>query len=116
LKPDKDKPGVGIEILPPDMAYPLVIMAFVLLGAFVFGLMPENNITYFIQIFLVLYGLAMAFELVTFIFFVTTRSIYEEAKEERQKEEHPHERSGAQIDSDKKTDKIDVVENDRTRH
>ncbi|HAT2867620.1 TPA: hypothetical protein I8374_002054 [Serratia marcescens] len=57
----------GPEIVPVDMAYPLVVFVLVMMCAVLGKIFPSNALT-FITSCAFFYGLAMAFELISFLF------------------------------------------------
>ncbi|MGF6189582.1 hypothetical protein [Serratia sp. 2723] len=66
----KDRRGTlsfGPEIVPVDMGYPLVVFVLVIVSAAINKIFP-NGFLRFISVWAFFYGLAMAFELISFLF------------------------------------------------
>lgn len=59
--------SIGPEIVPVDIGYPLVVFTFSLAWA-AFNKIFANDFTFCISMFVFFYGLAMAFELISFLF------------------------------------------------
>lgn len=68
---DKNKGSktFGPEIVPVDMAYPLMVFILVLIVAVIAKIFPDSMTIKFITLWSLLYGLAMSIELMSFLFF-----------------------------------------------
>lgn len=73
---DKNKGSkiVGPEIVPVDMAYPLMVFILVLIVAVIAKIFPDSIAIKFITLWSLLYGLAMSIELMSFLF-LSSRTI-----------------------------------------
>ncbi|EHY8223056.1 hypothetical protein K4558_003323, partial [Salmonella enterica] len=67
LTQKRERLGFGPEIVPVDMGYPLIVFAFVMAIAGLNKMFP-NSIFNVFSIWAFFYGLAMALELITFLF------------------------------------------------
>lgn len=63
---NEKKLNFGPEMVPVDIAYPLVVFTLSLAWAVIYKIFP-NELTFFISMFVFFYGLTMAFELISFL-------------------------------------------------
>lgn len=63
-----------------DMAYPLIAMCFVLLASIILEFIPSGKITVFINLNLLIYGMAMVFELIYVLFLYTQKHLTDISK------------------------------------
>ena len=75
LEQRKEAAGFDARILPPDMAYPLLVLALALASAVIMDFLPETWLGYLLLVFFLVYGLLMIIELISMIFHMAYRSI-----------------------------------------
>lgn len=74
---EKQKQGgkISPRMLNSDMAFPLIILALIILANLILIFFPENFYSMLANIFMLLYGMSMVFELIAVIFFSAHKSL-----------------------------------------